>query len=115
MDYEKLARLTGLKRTSASSNYNRAKKRLVELVGEEFLADAADAADSPNAASSADTTAGFKHPSPEESPRKSPIKRRKTMRQIIPSDADDDEEDMSFKRQKYNDAERTAIKSEDSD
>lgn len=112
MDYEKLARLTGLKRNSASSNYNRAKKRLVELVGEEFIADAAD---SPNAASSADTTAGFKHPSPEESPRKSPIKRRKTMRQIIPSDADDDEEEISFKRQKYNDSDRAAIKSEDSD
>lgn len=114
MDYDKLARITGLKKTSAASNYNRAKKRMLDLVGGDLPDDATEPTNAPDAAGAAGA-AGAKHPSPEETPTKrSPIKRRKIVRQIVSSDADEDFEEQAIQRKKDASLKRDASKLDDS-
>ncbi|KAJ5340806.1 hypothetical protein N7541_009930 [Penicillium brevicompactum] len=111
MDYDKLARITGLKKTSATSNYNRSKKRMLDLVGGDLPDDATEPTNAPDAAGAA----GAKHPSPEETPTKrSPIKRRKIVRQIVSSDADEDFEEQAIQRKKDASLKRDASKLDDS-
>ena len=108
MDYDKLARITGLKKTSATSNYNRSKKRMLDLVGGDLPDDATEPTNAPEAS-------GAKHPSTEETPTKrSPVKRRKIVRQIVSSDADEDFEEQAIQRKKDASLKRDASKLDDS-
>jgi hypothetical protein len=73
IDSEKLARLAGVKKTSANANYHRAKKHLAELLDEQPTIEGG---------------AGSKHGIPNASPTKPrATKRRKTTKQGV-SDAE---------------------------